>query len=160
MKTAPSAAVQVDHAGAFRIWAPPPLAYPDMLPLKPHGVVSVHTANHTAAVIPDTYEYCATVMKLMTTGKAKEARTLWMCSKMASITPLVPLCVAGARSANPTKAQLEAKSVAENEAPHTRPSNRRKSSCLELHYVRMGVSLGCTPCGTVLSTQQPMTPSL
>jgi len=72
MKTILSAAVHVDHTGAFRSWAPPALGYPDMVSLEPHGVVSVHTANHAAAVIADTYEYCATVMRLMGTAKAEE----------------------------------------------------------------------------------------
>lgn len=72
MKTILSAAVHVGHAGAFRSWGPPALGYPDMVSLEPHGAVSVHTANHAAAVIADTYEYCATVMRLMTMGKTEE----------------------------------------------------------------------------------------
>lgn len=64
-KTLLSGAVHGDESGAFRSLVVPPLGYPEMLSLEPHGVISFHTANHVAAVINETYEYCSAVMKIM-----------------------------------------------------------------------------------------------
>lgn len=64
-KTFLSNSVHCDATSSFRSWAPSPLGYPDMVSLALHGVANVHTANHIASVVIETYEYCASVMKLV-----------------------------------------------------------------------------------------------
>jgi hypothetical protein len=67
-----SRSTHVDFSSSFRSWAPSPLGYPGMVSLDPHGVISAHTANHMACVVVETYEYCATVMKIMTSDAASD----------------------------------------------------------------------------------------
>lgn len=69
-KTLLSSSVHGDDAGAFRSMAPPPLGYPDMLSTEPHGVVSVHTANHVAAVISETYKHLSLMLKILISENA------------------------------------------------------------------------------------------
>jgi hypothetical protein len=71
-KTVLSRTVHADFGSAFRSWAPPPLGYPGMVSTAPHGVANTNTANHSALLIVETYEYCSTVMKIMTAGAANE----------------------------------------------------------------------------------------
>ena len=64
-----SGSVHGDDPGAFRSWAPPALGYPDMVYLQQHGVISLHTANHVAALILETYKYTSIIMKRMISGE-------------------------------------------------------------------------------------------
>ncbi|MCG2577979.1 hypothetical protein LZ012_13365 [Dechloromonas sp. XY25] len=69
-KTLLSSSVHGDDAGAFRSMVIPLLGYPDMLSMEPHGVVSVHTANHVAAVISETFKHISLVLKILISKSA------------------------------------------------------------------------------------------
>lgn len=71
-KTSLSRSIHGDFSSAFRSLAPSPLGYPDMISLDPHGVISVNTADHTALLIIETYEYCSVLMRLMLLGTSAE----------------------------------------------------------------------------------------
>lgn len=64
-KTVLSSSVHGDEAGAFRSMLPPVLGYPEMLSTEPHGVISVHTANHIAMVVGETLKYVSWVLKIL-----------------------------------------------------------------------------------------------
>lgn len=64
-KTVLSSSVHGDDAGAFRSMAPPLLGYPEMLSSEPHGVISLHTANHIAMVIGEALKYVSWVLKIL-----------------------------------------------------------------------------------------------
>lgn len=68
LKSILSSSVHSDHPGAFRSMAPPPLGYPDMVSTEPHGIVNVHTADHAAAVIGETFKYLSLVSKILFFG--------------------------------------------------------------------------------------------
>lgn len=67
-----SGAVHCDESGAFRSLAIPPLGYPDMLSLDPHGVISIHTANHCAFIIHETFKHYSLMIKLMTSQNSPD----------------------------------------------------------------------------------------
>lgn len=68
LKSILSSSVHSDHPGAFRSMAPPPLGYPNRVSTEPHGIVNVHTADHAAAVIGETFKYLSLVSKILFFG--------------------------------------------------------------------------------------------
>jgi hypothetical protein len=68
-KTLLSSSVHSDSNGAFRSMMPPPLGYPDMLSVKPHGVISLHTANHAAAIIHETFKHIVILLNIICANK-------------------------------------------------------------------------------------------
>ncbi|HSP31009.1 MAG TPA: hypothetical protein VLO13_03225 [Halomonas sp.] len=83
LKTNLSSSVHGDASGAFRSMVPPLLGYPDMVSTEPHGVISIHTANHAAAVINETLQYLSIVVKILLSEKAPEAFDLQRKGKKA-----------------------------------------------------------------------------
>src|SRR5699024_10797443 len=57
-----------DDNGSFRSMTPPPLGYPDMVSLEPHGVLSVHTPNHLVSITNECLFYLSLLTRLSIKG--------------------------------------------------------------------------------------------
>lgn len=64
-KTVLSSSVHGDNAGALRSMIPPLLGYPELISREPHGVISMHTADHIAFVVSETLKYISWILKIL-----------------------------------------------------------------------------------------------